>query len=77
MERDELLETLCVEHGAPVPDDVVGAGGTLLLIYRNVAAWEKAIELARRAGLPVIEEMSGSGGRGGTLELCFDLSDHF
>ena len=74
MDRDELLNTLCVDMGAPIPDDVVGAGWVLVLVYRDVAAWEEASALARAAELPVIEEMSEPGGRGGTLELSFDLS---
>ncbi len=74
MDRDELLNMLCVDQGAPIPDDVVEAGWTLILVYRDVTAWERALALARSAELPVIEEMSGPGGRGGTLELCFDLS---
>ena len=74
MDRDELLSMLCVDLGAPIPDDVVGAGWTLILVYRDVAAWERASALARSADLPVIEGMSGPGGRGGTPELCFDLS---
>ena len=74
MDRDELLSMLCVDLGAPIPDDVVGAGWTLILVYRDATAWERASALARSADLPVIEELSGPGGRGGTLELRFDLS---
>ena len=74
MERDELLERLCVDHGAPIPDDAVSAGSTLVLVYRDAAEWEQALAIARTHGFPVIEEMSEPGGRGGTLELAFDLS---
>ena len=74
MDCDELLSMLCVDQGAPIPDDVVGAGWTLILVYRDVTAWERASALARSAELPVIEDLSGPGRRSGTLELCFDLS---
>lgn len=74
MERDELLNALCIDQGAPIPDNVVGAGSVLVLVYKDVGAWERALTVARDSKLPVIEEMSEPGGRGGTLEICFDLS---
>ena len=74
MDRDELLNMLCVDLDAPIPDDVVEAGWTVVFVYRDMTTWERASALARSAELPVIEDLSGPGRRSGTLELCFDLS---
>ncbi len=75
MDRFELLERLCVAHRAPVPDDVVSAGPTLVFIYNNAAAGELALGIAESEGLPVIHEISKLGGRCGAFELAFHVCD--
>ncbi len=75
MERDEFLHLFCVEHGAPVPDDVVGAGRLLILRYDSMKDWERAMEVAKGAGLPIVEEISADPYRGGRFDLAFEFND--
>ncbi len=75
MERDEFLELFCVEHGAPVPDDVVGAGRLLILRYDSMKDWERAMEVAKGVGLLLVKELSSGPGRSGRFELAFEFND--